>query len=333
MRAEQKPGRRRAEPQSRLRRRRAARKQNAETQKAEASSKTAELAADAKRRAEADCKTEAVRKTEADRKAKRARRAEAERKTEPARRAVSGRKAERERKAVAPPQVETSRIPPVAPTPATRTRLTPPRRPRPEVTRSRAVLGWLARACWVAVLLAALAAVVVPWVPVTVPDFVPTAGAVAMTTLYTHGLAVRTGGRPLISGGLALGLSTAAVVSGSAVMLAGAAVCTAVVAAVLAVLATKPAARFPGVVRELVLATAVAAGGAFAVRAYQAEVSAERTGYLAIGLSLLGALALVFRLGAGLHGLGRRGFVMIVSGVALLTVTLAYTEALARWGS
>jgi hypothetical protein len=73
--------------------------------------------------------------------------------------------------------------------------------------------------------------------------------------------------------------------------------------------------------------------GAFAARAYGAEVSVERTAYLAIGFSLLGALALVYRLGAGLHGLGRRGYVMISSGVALLTVTLAYTEALAQWGS
>jgi hypothetical protein len=69
------------------------------------------------------------------------------------------------------------------------------------------------------------------------------------------------------------------------------------------------------------------------VRAYGAEVSVERTAYLAIGFSLLGALVLVYRLGAGLHGLGRRGFVMIVIGVVLLTVILAYTEALATWGS
>lgn len=190
-----------------------------------------------------------------------------------------------------------------------------------------------ARGVWFVAFLAALAAVVLPWTPYDVPAIVPLAGAVGMTTAFTLALAIRTGGRPWLSGGLALVLSTAAAVSGSEVMLAGAAVGTAVVAGVLAVLATIPAARFIGVVREVAIATFVAAAGAFAVRAYDAQLSLERTGYLVIGLSLLGALVLVYRLGAGLHGLGRRGFVMIVSGVGLLGLTLAYTEALAHWGS
>jgi hypothetical protein len=47
----------------------------------------------------------------------------------------------------------------------------------------------------------------------------------------------------------------------------------------------------------------------------------------------MGALALAYRLAAGLHGLGRRGLVMLVSGLGLLAVSLAYTEALSRWGS
>ncbi|MDX5449830.1 MAG: hypothetical protein LPK36_02225, partial [Actinomycetes bacterium] len=121
--------------------------------------------------------------------------------------------------------------------------------------------------------------------------------------------------------------------TGHAVLLAGATVATAVVAALLAVLSTKPAAKFSAVVREVLVAAVVAVVGALAVAAYGAEVSWVRTSYLVIGFSLLGALVLVYRLGAGLHGLGRRGLVMIVSGVVLLTVTLAYTEALATWGS
>ncbi len=72
---------------------------------------------------------------------------------------------------------------------------------------------------------------------------------------------------------------------------------------------------------------------AFAANAYDARVSLERAGYLVLGLSLLGALALAYRLAAGLHGLGRRGAVMLVSGIGLLAVSLAYTEALGRWGS
>lgn len=186
---------------------------------------------------------------------------------------------------------------------------------------------------WFALLGAGLGAVLLPWTPIDVSDLVRLAGAVTITTLFTVGLAVRSGGRPLISGALALVLAGAAAVTQSSVLLAGAAVGTAVVAAVLAVLATTPAARFAGVTREVAVAAGVAVVGAFAVRAYEPEVSMERTGYLVIGFSLLGALALVYRLGAGLQGLGRRGLVMIIGGVVLLTVTLAYTEALAHWGS
>lgn len=186
---------------------------------------------------------------------------------------------------------------------------------------------------WFVLLLGAIAAVVLPWTPADVPEAVPLAGAVALTTLFTHGLAVRTGGRPMVSGGLAVLLAGAAVWTQQPVLLAGAALATAVVAALLAVLSTTPAAKFSGVVREVVVAAVVAGVGALAVHAYGAELSVERAGYLAIGFSLIGALVLVYRLGAGLQGIGRRGLVMIVSGVVLLTVTLAYTEALARWGS
>ncbi len=174
---------------------------------------------------------------------------------------------------------------------------------------------------------------VLPWTGFEAPEEVRQAGAVTVTTLYTHGLAVRTGGRPLAAGGLALLLAGAAVLTGAGVLLAGAAVATVVAAALLGVLATTPAAKFSRVVREVLLATLVAAGGAFGAWAYGADLSMARTGYLVIGFSLLGALALVYRLGAGIHGLGRRGLIVIVGGVVLLTVTLAYTEALGRWGS
>jgi hypothetical protein len=106
-----------------------------------------------------------------------------------------------------------------------------------------------------------------------------------------------------------------------------------VVTGILAVLATTPAAGFPAVAREVLIATVVAAVGAFAVPAYGADLSLARTGYLVIGFALIGALVLVYRLGAGLHGIGRRGSVMIVGGVALLMLTIAYTEALGQWGS
>lgn len=206
------------------------------------------------------------------------------------------------------------------------------RRSRPRGT-SVPVRRRLGAALWFVLVAAGLVAVVVPWTPYEASRWVPLSGAVALTTLFTHGLAVRTGGRPLVAGGMTLVLAAAAVLTRSPVMLAGAAVGTAVVSALLAVLSTKPAARYVGVILEVLIATVVAGIGAFAVHAYGAVISTQRTEYLVTGISLLGALVLVYRLGAGLHGLGRRGFVMVLSGIVLLTVILAYTAALARWGS
>lgn len=181
--------------------------------------------------------------------------------------------------------------------------------------------------------LVALVTLVSAWTPLDLPGWALTAAAVSISTLFAFGLAFRTGGRAVLSGALALVLALAAVLSDVPVFLAGAAVGTSVLAAVLAVMATKPAARYPAVVVECLVAIGVAGVGAFAVEAYDAELSLARTGYLALGMSLLGVLGLVHRLGAGLHGLGRRGFIVLVSGVGLLSVILAYTEALAHWGS
>jgi hypothetical protein len=170
------------------------------------------------------------------------------------------------------------------------------------------------------------------WPGSPLPPWAPLAGSVVVTTLYAAGLAVRAGGRALLFGVVALLLSAAAAWSAQPVLLSGAAVSTAALGAVLGVLATRPAARFPGVLRETLLAVLVAVVAAFASEAYQAPLSVARTGYLVIGLSLVGALAVAYRLGDGLHGLGGRGTVAVMVGIALLAVSLAYSEALARWG-
>lgn len=185
---------------------------------------------------------------------------------------------------------------------------------------------------WMVLVAAALAALVASWTSLPLPPEVPLAAAVVVTTCYAFALAMRAGGRPLVSGLVALVLAGAAAVSDLPMLLAGAAVSTAVLGAVLGVLATKPAVRFSQAVRECVLAAAVAAGAAFGAAGYEASVSPQRAGYLTVALSMAATLALVFRLGAGLHGLGRRGTVMVASGLGVLVVSLAYTAALARWG-
>lgn len=185
---------------------------------------------------------------------------------------------------------------------------------------------------WAVFIGAGLLAVVAGWIAVQVPTVVPLVGAVMVTTGYAFALAARAGGRPLLAGVLALALAAGAAASGLPVLLAGAAVATAVLGAVLGMLATVPAVRFPGAVRECAIAALVAVGAAFAANAYHAQVSLERAGYLTLGMAIAGGLALVYRLGGGVHGLGRRGTIMVGSGVALLAVSLAYTEALSRWG-
>lgn len=190
---------------------------------------------------------------------------------------------------------------------------------------------------WVLVTLAALAALLTGWFDVGLPTWLvpwlPLGGAVAVTTLYAFAIGVRTGGRPLLTAVLALLLSAGAAVSGIPVLLAGVTVVTAAMGAVLGVIITVPSARFAGVVRECVVATFVAGVAAFAANAYDAKVSVDRAEYLALALGLLGALTLVYRLGAGFQGLGTRGAVVVVGGLGLLALSLAYTEALTRWGS
>ncbi len=207
-----------------------------------------------------------------------------------------------------------------------------PERPRrPEGSSSRWSVAAIA-ALWTVLVVAGLAAVGTAWTPLRLPGALPLAGAVLVTTCYAFAVAVRSGGRPLLSALLALLLAGTAAVADLPVLLAGAAVGTAVLGAVLGMLATIPAVRFPQVVRECVVAALVVAGAAVAASGYDAQVSADRAGYLTLGLATASALALVYRLGAGLHGLGRRGSIMVATGVALLAVSLAYTAALARWG-
>jgi hypothetical protein len=206
----------------------------------------------------------------------------------------------------------------------------PPKPPRLKVNAPPK--SQLARA-WLGVTAVGLVLCLLGWTSLGAPGWVPTSGAVLLSTSYAVALAVRTGGRPYYTGILALALAVAAVISEEPILLSGVAVGTAVLAAVLGVMATKPAARYRHVVAEVALAALIAFVGAFAAEAYQAPLSIDRAGYLALGVALLGALGLVYRLGAGIHGLGRRGAVAVTSGTGLLFVGLAYTEAFSRWGT
>lgn len=157
--------------------------------------------------------------------------------------------------------------------------------------------------------------------------------AAAITTLLAVGLSARSGGRPALAGLLAVVLAGTAIGTGWDPLLAGLAVGTGVLAALLGVLATNPGPTYTRVIGEVLIAAAVGLVGAVGVRSYDIPVDVLRLGYVVLGVSLAACVALVYRLGAGLHGLGRRGYVVVGGAIALLALGLAYTEALRQWGS
>jgi hypothetical protein len=203
----------------------------------------------------------------------------------------------------------------------------------PSHARSNLPHGLVPRVLWSLVTLAAAGLLVAQRAGVTLPAHLVPAAAVAITTMYAGALANRIGGRPVVSGAVALALGLVAELSRVSVLVAGVAVATAVLAGLLAVMETVPAADFLRAVREVLVATVVAGAGAFAVAAYAVRTEPGRFRYVALVAAVLGILALVSGLGAGLHGLGRRGALVLVAGTLLLVAVVAYGEALSRWGT
>jgi hypothetical protein len=185
---------------------------------------------------------------------------------------------------------------------------------------------------WAVLVLASTALLVCAMVPVG-PDWFGVTGSVVVGTTYSWALAARTGGRPVIFGTLALVIGLLAVWADGDLLSTGAAVLTSVVAAVLGVMATVPAKTFLGAVRECLVGMVLAGVGAMAAVGFEPTIDVTRFEYLGLGLALVGAEVLVFRLGAGLHGLGRRGVLVVAIGAALLLATLLYAELLRRYGS
>ncbi len=185
---------------------------------------------------------------------------------------------------------------------------------------------------WLLVLAAAVAALLAALVGAQGHWFAD-GGAVATVTAYAWGLAARTGGRPAIFGLLALVLGVVVVVVDSDGLRSGAAVVTTVLTAVFAVMVTVPAVRMTSAVREILVALVVAVVGAMATLAWAPVVDLDRFEYTALGLSLVASFLTVFRLGAGLHGLGTRGIVAVVVGSLMLAVTVGYAELLRRYGT
>ena len=158
-------------------------------------------------------------------------------------------------------------------------------------------------------------------------------GAVIVGTAFTFALALRTGGRPPIFGALAGVAGLGVVLTDNEALRTGAAVLVASVAAVLAVMATVPGRRFLKVTRETFIAVGIAALGSFAALGFEPVVTVSRFEYATLACALVVAFFAVYRLGAGLHGLGRRGAIVVGIGGLMLALTLIYAEMLRRYGS
>ena len=185
---------------------------------------------------------------------------------------------------------------------------------------------------WTLLLLGGLAALGVAAAPHP-PAYVGEAGGVAIAVAFTAGLVARTGGRTFVFSGLALLLGVAMIVTDEPMLRTGAAVMTCIVTAVFAVMVTVPAATVLRAAREVVVAMLVGGVGAAAVVGLEPTLNLSRFAYTTLAGSLLLCLLVVFRLGAGLHGLGRRGLFVVVSGGVVLAITLAYAEVLRRYGA
>ena len=163
--------------------------------------------------------------------------------------------------------------------------------------------------------------------------WLPQIGAVVVATAYVWALAARTGGRPFVFGLLTAVVGGVTLWADRDVLRSGAAVMVCVVSAVLAVVATVPAVKLRHAVREVAVAVLVAALGGLATVGLQPSLDLGRFEYVTLGLALAGSFVVVYRLGAGFHGLGRRGIFAVVFGAVVLALTLAYAELLARYGT
>lgn len=184
---------------------------------------------------------------------------------------------------------------------------------------------------WWLLFLAGVGLLVAGVVPVG-PAWLGGAGSVAVASSYVWALAARTGGRPGVFGALTALVGVVVLVADDDRASTGAAVMTCALAAVLAVMMTVPAKRFREAARECAVAVGIASVGAFATVGFEPALTVVRFQYATLGLSLAGAFLLVYRLGAGLHGLGRRGLIATIGGGVVLLVFVGYAELLRQYG-
>ncbi len=214
----------------------------------------------------------------------------------------------------------------------------PPRPPREKATRSATKAQTMRslktrHLAWIIGVYGSAISIGILELLTATPDWLPRAIAVVLTCLLALGLTVRSGGHVPVVLILSGTLGLAALVVPSDLLRGGCAVGAAAVAACLGVLATKPATTYLQAIREVMVALSLALAGSMAALGFASNVNQTRLSYVVLVVALAGSIAFIYRLGAGLHGLGQRGYLMVAGALLLLAIALAYTAALRQWGS
>lgn len=166
------------------------------------------------------------------------------------------------------------------------------------------------------------------------PRLVAELGGACIGLAFTWALAARTGGPKMLVAALAGAVGLIAIASDAAPLRTGASIATAAIASILGIVLTRPAASLFGALKETLLALAVPVIGGFAALAFAPRFESFARYKWGVGaIAAVGLFWLVFRLGAGLHGLGRRGVVIVIGGAIALALVLAYAEFLRTYGS
>lgn len=166
------------------------------------------------------------------------------------------------------------------------------------------------------------------------PRWVAEVGGGCVGLALTWALAARTGGPKLLVSGLAGAVALLAIASDLDPLRTGASIATAAIASILGVVLTRPATTVFGALRETSLALVVPVIGGFAALAFAPRYESFARYKWSVGaIATVGLFWLVFRLGSGLHGLGRRGVVIVIGGAVALALVLAYAEFLRTYGS
>lgn len=166
------------------------------------------------------------------------------------------------------------------------------------------------------------------------PRVVAELGGACIGLAFTWALAARTGGPKLLVAGLAGAVALIAIASDVAALRTGASIATAAIASILGIVLTRPASSLFGAFKETLLALAVPVIGGFAALGFAPQFASFARYKWGVGaIAAIGLFWLVFRLGSGLHGLGRRGVVIVIGGAIALALVLAYAEFLRTYGA